>query len=134
VVYPYSFHFILYSTLFTTIVERPKDFHGRLVCVPRSSGLFPNPAILARSRESSAGMGRKTGLYSRQGLEIFLFSTAFRLPLGPTQPPIEWVLWAIPLVVTRPGFEADYSPPSSAEAKNGGAIPLLPHTSSWRGA
>jgi hypothetical protein len=31
----------------------------------------------------------------------------------------------------RPGREADYSPPSSAEAKNGGAIQPLPHTSSW---
>jgi hypothetical protein len=28
------------------------------------------------------------------------------------------------------GHEADYSPPSSAEVKNGGAIPPLPHASS----
>jgi hypothetical protein len=27
--------------------------------------------------------------------------------------------------------EADHSPPSNAEAKNGGAIPPLPHVSSW---
>jgi hypothetical protein len=32
------------------------------------------------------------------------------------------------------GHEADHSPPSSAKVKNGGAIPPLPHTSSWRGA
>jgi hypothetical protein len=32
------------------------------------------------------------------------------------------------------GREADHSPPSSAELKNGGAILPLPHTSSWRGA
>jgi hypothetical protein len=31
----------------------------------------------------------------------------------------------------RPGYEADSSPQSSAEVKNGGAIPTLSHTSSW---
>jgi hypothetical protein len=30
--------------------------------------------------------------------------------------------------------EADHSPPSSAEVKNGGAIPPLPYVSSWRSA
>jgi hypothetical protein len=30
--------------------------------------------------------------------------------------------------VKRPGSEADHSPPSSAEVKNGGAMPPLPHT------
>jgi hypothetical protein len=34
--------------------------------------------------------------------------------------------------VKQPGREADHSPPSSAEVKNGGAILPLPHTSSWR--
>jgi hypothetical protein len=32
------------------------------------------------------------------------------------------------------GREADHSPPFSAEVKNGGAIPPLPHVFSWRGA
>jgi hypothetical protein len=32
------------------------------------------------------------------------------------------------------GREADLSPPSSAEIKNGGAIPALPHMSSWHSA
>jgi hypothetical protein len=36
--------------------------------------------------------------------------------------------------VKRLRREADHSPPSSAEVKNGGSIPPLPHTSSWRGA
>jgi hypothetical protein len=34
----------------------------------------------------------------------------------------------------RQGREADHSPPSSADVKNGGAIPPLPPMSSWRGA
>jgi hypothetical protein len=33
--------------------------------------------------------------------------------------------------VKRPGREADHSHPSSAKAKNGGAIPPLPHMFSW---
>jgi hypothetical protein len=33
----------------------------------------------------------------------------------------------------RQGREADHSPPSSAEVKNGGPILPLPHTFSWRG-
>jgi hypothetical protein len=36
--------------------------------------------------------------------------------------------------IERQGIEADHSPPSSAELKNGGAIPPLPHTSPWRNA
>jgi hypothetical protein len=32
------------------------------------------------------------------------------------------------------GHEADHSPPSSAEVKNGGATPVLLNTSSWRRA
>jgi hypothetical protein len=33
-----------------------------------------------------------------------------------------------------PGFSLGHSSPSSAEVKNGGAIPPLLHKSSWRGA
>jgi hypothetical protein len=36
--------------------------------------------------------------------------------------------------VKRPGREADHSLPSSAEVKNGGATPPLPHMPSWRSA
>jgi hypothetical protein len=54
-------------------------------------------------------------LYNTLG--IFLFITASRIALGPTQPPIQWVPGALPLGVKRPGREADHSPPSSAEVK-----------------
>jgi hypothetical protein len=36
--------------------------------------------------------------------------------------------------VKRPGRETDHLSPSSAEVKNGGAIPLLPHMASWHSA
>jgi len=54
---------------------------------------------------------------SRRGLGIFLFTTASRMALGPTQPPILWVLGAFSLGIKQPGCEADHSPPSSAEVK-----------------
>jgi hypothetical protein len=58
------------------------------------------------------------GFDSRRGLGIFLFTTASRTALEPTQPPIQWVPGALTLGIKRPGLEADHSPPSSAEVKN----------------
>jgi hypothetical protein len=58
------------------------------------------------------------GFESRKILGIFLFSTASRLALGPTEPPIQRVPGAISLGIKRPGRESDHSPPSSAEVKN----------------
>jgi len=46
---------------------------------------------------------------------MFLFSSAFRPPLRPTQLPIKWVLLALNPGVKRSGREADHSPTSSAE-------------------
>jgi hypothetical protein len=58
------------------------------------------------------------GFDSRWGLGIFLFITASRTALGPTQPPIQCVPGILSLGVKRPGSEANHSPPSSAEIKN----------------
>jgi hypothetical protein len=58
------------------------------------------------------------GFDSRRRLGIFLFTTASRTTLGPTQHPIQWVPGALSLGVKRPGREADHSPPCSAEFKN----------------
>jgi hypothetical protein len=57
------------------------------------------------------------GFDSRRGLGIFLFTTASKTALGPTQSPIQWVPVALFLGVKRLGREADHSPSSSAEAK-----------------
>jgi hypothetical protein len=73
--------------------------------------------------------GLRTGLPgfdSRQGKGIFFNSTASRPALGPVKPPIQWVPGALFPGVKRQGREADHSPPSSYEVKNGGAIAPLP--------
>jgi hypothetical protein len=57
------------------------------------------------------------GFDSRRGLEIFLFTTASRTALGPTQHPIQWVTGALSLWVKRPGREAGHSHQSSTEVK-----------------
>jgi hypothetical protein len=60
----------------------------------------------------------RPGFDSRQGYRISIILTESRPGLGPTQLPIRWILGAIFPGVTRPGREADDSPPSSAEVKN----------------
>jgi hypothetical protein len=86
------------------------------------------------SRDSSVGIA--TG-YTLEGwglipvgVKIFPLATASIPTLGPTQPPIQWAPGALYLLVKRQGRETDHSPQSSAEVRNGGAIPPLPHTSS----
>jgi hypothetical protein len=49
-------------------------------------------------------------------------------------PPIQWVPGAVSPEVKRPSREADHSPPSSTEVKNGGAVPQFLYTSSWHRA
>jgi hypothetical protein len=83
-------------------------------------------AGIAQSVPRRAG---RPGFDSRQG-KIFLFPTASRPALRPTQ----WVSGEISPGAKRLGREADHSPPSSAEVKNGGAMPSLPHTSSSHSA
>jgi hypothetical protein len=67
----------------------------------------------------SAGLraGYDWGFESRRGLGIFLFTTASRPALGPTQPAIQWVPAALSLTVKQPGREANYTPSWSAEVK-----------------
>jgi hypothetical protein len=66
--------------------------------------------------------------------KFFLFSTVSGPALGPTQTHIEWAPGNISQGVKRLAIEVDHRPKSNAEDKNDGAIPPLPHTSSWRGA
>jgi hypothetical protein len=81
------------------------------------------------SQDSDGLRAGRPGFDSRQGQEIFLYSTASRQVLGSTQPPTQWVPGLFPWGIKRPGSEADYSPPTIDEVKNGGAVPPLPHRS-----
>jgi hypothetical protein len=85
-------------------------------------------ALMYKSRDSSVGIALGygwtigvLGFDSRRGLGIVLFTTASRMALEPTQPPIQWVPGALSVGVKRPGREADHIPP-------------LPNMPSWRGA
>jgi hypothetical protein len=63
-------------------------------------------------------MGYGSGVRVPAGAGIFLFITASRQALGPTQPPIQWIPGVLSLGVKRPGHEADHSPQCNAEVKN----------------
>jgi hypothetical protein len=65
----------------------------------------------------SAGLraGWLVGSSPSKDWEFFFFTIASRPAMGPTQPPIHWVL---SIRVKRPGRETDRSPPCSAEVKN----------------
>jgi hypothetical protein len=58
----------------------------------------------------------------RRVLRIFLFSTASRPAMGPTQPPFQWVPGALSPEIKRSVREPDHSPPYSAELRMRGAI------------
>jgi hypothetical protein len=79
-------------------------------------------------------MGWKAGVLFPAGARDFSLFKASRPALGPTQPPMQWVPGVLSPGAKRPGREADCSPPSTADVKNGGAIPALLNTSSWHGA
>jgi len=51
------------------------------------------------------------------GAGDFIFDTASKPALGPTQPPIQWAPGAFSLGLKRQGCEADHSSPPSAEVK-----------------
>jgi hypothetical protein len=86
---------------------------------------------IAQSAQRRAG---RPVFDSRQGQEIFLYSTESKPPLGPIQLPSQEVTGSYILGIKRPWREAHHTPPSRAEVKNDVATPPFPHTFSWRGA
>jgi hypothetical protein len=72
------------------------------------------------------------GFVCRRGLWIFLFTTASRTALGPTQPPIELVPGALSLGLKRPGREANHSPPRHENLLGSGRIaPRILSLGTW---
>jgi len=75
------------------------------------------------------------GFESRQGLGIFPFTTKSRPAVGPTQPHIQGIIGALFLGLKRPGSEAHYLHPSSAEVEECVELYFLsPSTALWGGA
>jgi hypothetical protein len=111
-------------------------------CVRQITDVFPSWRLLTEliptnlitiKWNRSVGIGQatvwKTGVRF-QAEAIFPISAASRPVLRPIQPPIQWVPGVLSLGVKQQQREADNLPPSSAQFKNGGAIPPLPK--SWR--
>ena len=59
--------------------------------------------------------------------EVFLFSTTFRLALGPTQPFVQWGMGVISPGIKWLGSRTDHSPPSSVKVKNGWSYTSIPN-------
>jgi hypothetical protein len=89
---------------------------------------------VCQSHDSSVEIatGWTAGVPFPAGSGILL--TVSRPFLVPTQPPIKRVLRAFSQGVKRPGREANRLPSSSAEVKNGGAVPPVPNMSPWHNA
>jgi hypothetical protein len=66
--------------------------------------------------------------------EFFLFATASRPALGPTQLPIQRVPEALSQGTERSEREDDHSPLPNAEVKNAWSYTSITHMSSWLGA
>jgi hypothetical protein len=93
------------------------------------------PHLLYGCETWSLILGEDSRFRFPAGAGNILFTTASRTALGSTQPPSQWVPGDLSLGVKRTGREADPSPPSSAEVKEGRKLYLhSPNTTSWRGA
>jgi len=61
---------------------------------------------------------------------FFILATVSRPALGPTQPPVQWILGAPSLRVEQPECEADHSSPVVRRLRMHRATPPHPCTSS----
>jgi hypothetical protein len=110
--------------------KKPLPSTTSFITNPTWSDLGLNMGRRGRNRETShlihgtardvllnivyVGIGAGYGLEDRSSIpvrvKVFLF-TASRRALGYTQPPIQWLPWAIYSGVMRPGRVADHLPP-----------------------
>jgi hypothetical protein len=90
-----------------------------------------NPSSNQRLGNRDSSVGRATGY----GLDSWgLIAGRTDRLRGPPSFQSNGYRGLFPPGVKRPGCKANHLPPSSVDVKNGGAIPPLPHASSWRGA
>jgi hypothetical protein len=103
--------------------------------------MFERPKTVRASDHAAIGTGntkcfslkKKCKIYLYQVSRFYLtyFITAFRLAMGSTQPPIQWVLGALSLRVKRLGREADHSHlvPTSRNEWSYTSTPTIPFNS-----
>jgi hypothetical protein len=102
-----------------------------------NSTLFSARHVNSRGSSASIVTRLRAGLPDSipgRGRDSFLIVTASKPALGPTKPPIQWVLRSRSPGIKRTGREANHSPPPSAELRMRGLIQPLPYTSLWIGA
>jgi hypothetical protein len=80
----------------------------------QTSKNYHSPFLNSSSVGAATGYGLD-GL--RAGVYVLVGARLSRPGLGPTQPPIQWVLMALSPGVKRPGHETDHLPPSSVVVK-----------------
>jgi hypothetical protein len=70
---------------------------------------------MGRGAQTARGLYSSAGSHVKGWFENWFFSTASRLTLGPTKPPIQWVQRDLSLGVKRQESGADHAPPFSAK-------------------
>jgi len=75
------------------------------------------------------GLDVQGSILGRVRKEFFLFTTISEPVLGPTKPPLHWVVEVLSLGVKWPGHKADHSPLPSTEVENAWSSLSL-----WHGA
>jgi hypothetical protein len=98
----------------------PSNYRSRDIVVGKATGYELDDR---GGRSSSSG-----------GVKNFIFSTASRLAMRPTLPPIQYLLAALSPTLKRPVREADHSPPTNAEVKKTWIYTIIPHAFSRRSA
>jgi hypothetical protein len=88
------------------LVTGKYTYHNRSSFFGKGSNFSLHHPVHTKNRDSSVGIALGYGLDNRGsrvrfpgGLEIFLFTTASRTALGPTQPPVQWIPRALSLGV-----------------------------------
>jgi hypothetical protein len=107
-------------------------FNHFLTCDHTFRILFVGFGIAQSIYWLSIGLDGRGSIPNRIRSFSFLHSVQTGTEANPASYPK--ITGVISLEVKRPEREANHSPPSSVEIKNGGTVYPLPHMSSWRGA
>jgi hypothetical protein len=88
---------------------------------------YVNEGRVRRRESVSTSKANMWSWHRGQGIFLQAYTTA----LGPTQPPVQWVLLESLTAVKRPGPEPDHLPPLSADVENDWCYKSIPLMLSW---